>query len=148
MASLVRSIVSPVTVQIVSDIVLPYCYIGAKYLEKASKLTDIPVIIQWKPFYLNETTPAEGMALSDYIDMKYGAGAYKSFQPRFNSMKKMGEQVGIMFTDDRKIYATTKAHVLMEIINANVGLNEQGICYLIIDLICLVTYSLNRPLHW
>ena len=94
-------------------------------MDKASKLTDIPVIIQWKPFYLNETTPAEGMALSDYIDMKYGAGAYKSFQPRFNSMKKMGEQVGIMFTDDRKIYATTKAHVLMEIINSNVGLNEQ-----------------------
>ncbi len=80
--------------------------------------------MQWKPFYLNEATPAEGIPLSDYIDMKYGAGAYKSFQPRFQSMKEMGKQVGIAFTDDRKIYATTKAHVLMEIINSNKGVNE------------------------
>ena len=52
------STLKPVRLDIVSDVVCPWCYIGKRRIEKALALvTDIPVEVHWRPFFLNPWVP-------------------------------------------------------------------------------------------
>ena len=56
----------PLTIDIVSDVVCPWCYIGKKRIEDALKLVpDVPVEVRWRPFFLNPWVPREGMSRED-----------------------------------------------------------------------------------
>jgi predicted DsbA family dithiol-disulfide isomerase len=64
-------------IQIVSDVVCPWCYIGKRRLEKALALLgrqDLP--IQWRPFELNPHGPPEGYPRAEYRARKFGSAAY------------------------------------------------------------------------
>ena len=60
----------PVRIDVVSDVVCPWCFIGKRRLEKALALKpDIPVEVHWHPYFLNDWIPREGMCargLSDH----------------------------------------------------------------------------------
>jgi predicted DsbA family dithiol-disulfide isomerase len=68
----------PLTIDVISDVVCPWCYIGKKQLEQAlalwtSRNPDKPTpVVRWHPFQLNPTMPAEGMNRSDYLQAKFG----------------------------------------------------------------------------
>ncbi|HEU0215465.1 MAG TPA: DsbA family protein, partial [Stellaceae bacterium] len=56
----------PVTIDVVSDVVCPWCFIGKRRLEKALALQpDIPVEVRFHPYFLNPWVPPEGMARED-----------------------------------------------------------------------------------
>ena len=66
-------------VDVVSDVVCPWCYIGKKRLEGALKLIDdVEVTVRWRPFFLNPWIPREGIDRDKYLEAKFGsADAYK-----------------------------------------------------------------------
>ncbi len=64
----------PVTIDVVSDVVCPWCFIGKRRLEKALALNpDIPVEVRYHPYFLNPWVPAEGMTRDDYLTTKFGS---------------------------------------------------------------------------
>ncbi len=67
---------APVSVHIdvVSDVVCPWCYVGKHRLEKALELNpDIAVAINWRPYFLNPWIPREGIDRQIYLDTKFGS---------------------------------------------------------------------------
>jgi predicted DsbA family dithiol-disulfide isomerase len=63
-------------IDIVSDVVCPWCFIGKRRLEKALALRpEMPVDLSWRPFQLNPDMPPEGMDRQAYIAAKFGGGA-------------------------------------------------------------------------
>jgi predicted DsbA family dithiol-disulfide isomerase len=63
-----------VNVEVVSDVVCPWCYIGKRRLEKAMGLTpDIEVAINWRPYFLNDWIPREGIDRQTYLEAKFGS---------------------------------------------------------------------------
>ncbi len=64
----------PVRIDVVSDVVCPWCFIGKRRLEKAIALKpDIPVEVHWRPYYLNDWVPREGMSRNEYLTTKFGS---------------------------------------------------------------------------
>jgi predicted DsbA family dithiol-disulfide isomerase len=65
---------SPLPIDVVSDIVCPWCYIGKRRLEQAIALNpDVPVEVRWRPYFLNPWVPREGMSRADYLTRKFGS---------------------------------------------------------------------------
>jgi len=63
-----------VPIDVVSDIVCPWCFIGKRRLEKALALKpDIPVEVRFHPYFLNPWVPREGMPREDYLTTKFGS---------------------------------------------------------------------------
>lgn len=66
------------TIDVVSDVVCPWCFVGKRQLEEAltllaDKYPDEPrPAIRWHPFQLNPEMPADGMSRSDYLKAKFG----------------------------------------------------------------------------
>ena len=67
------------TIDIVSDVVCPWCYIGKRKLEAALALPEAadlpPVQIRWHPFQLNPDLPEAGMPRKQYLEEKFGGPA-------------------------------------------------------------------------
>ena len=64
----------PLLIEIASDVICPWCYIGKRRLEKAleSLQGEIEARIEWLPFQLNPGMPEGGMARADYRRQKLG----------------------------------------------------------------------------
>src|SRR3954469_19933820 len=80
----VRSMAKPLTIDVVSDVVCPWCFIGKKRLEDALQLRpDIPVEVRWHPYFLNDWVPREGISRDEYLTTKFGSPErYKSIAGR------------------------------------------------------------------
>jgi len=83
---------NPVRIDVVSDVVCPWCFIGKKRLEKALAMTPgIPVEVHFRPYYLNDWIPLEGMAREEYLTTKFGSPEkYKGIAQRV-TMAAAGE---------------------------------------------------------
>ena len=65
---------SPLAIDVFSDVVCPWCFIGKRRLEKAIALRpDIPVEVHYRPYFLNPWVPREGMSRVDYLTAKFGS---------------------------------------------------------------------------
>jgi predicted DsbA family dithiol-disulfide isomerase len=65
---------SRLLIDVVSDVVCPWCFIGKRRLEKAIALRpDVPVEVRWHPYFLNPWVPREGMSREDYLRTKFGS---------------------------------------------------------------------------
>jgi predicted DsbA family dithiol-disulfide isomerase len=61
-------------IEMVSDVVCPWCFIGKRRLEKAIALKpDIPVEVRFHPFFLNPWVPREGISREEYLVTKFGS---------------------------------------------------------------------------
>jgi predicted DsbA family dithiol-disulfide isomerase len=78
------SALKPLQIDIVSDVVCPWCYIGKRRIESALALTpEVPVEINWRPFFLNSWVPREGIGRDEYLTAKFGSvEAYKGIAGR------------------------------------------------------------------
>ncbi|MDB5431201.1 MAG: oxidoreductase [Caulobacter sp.] len=66
---------TPLAIDLIADVVCPWCYIGWKRLQKAVALRpDIDATITWRPFQLDATIPDEGLDRKNYMAAKF-AGA-------------------------------------------------------------------------
>ncbi len=111
-------------INIVSDVVCPWCIIGYKQVEKA--LTMLPDQIEaefwWHPFELNPHMPAEGQDVAEHIAEKYGTTPEQSAANR-SRISEAGKSVGFEFRhrEGMRIYNSFKAHKLLTIFA-----NERG----------------------
>src|ERR1700742_926531 len=78
------STLKPLKIDIVSDVVCPWCYIGKRRIENALALVpDVPVEVHWRPFFLNPWVPREGISGDEYLTAKFGSPeAYKGIAGR------------------------------------------------------------------
>ena len=81
-------------VDVVSDVVCPWCFIGKRRLEKAIALRpDHPVEVHWRPYYLNDWVPLEGISRADYLTTKFGS--VERYQQMAERMKAAAAQEGL-----------------------------------------------------
>ena len=104
----------PLRIDIVSDVVCPWCAIGYSQLAEALKQTNTPHEIHWHPFELNPNTPHEGRNYREHIMEKYGTTA-EDIQENRARMTEVGAKAGFdfQFTDDFRTYNTFNAHQLL-----------------------------------
>jgi predicted DsbA family dithiol-disulfide isomerase len=106
----------PLRIDIVSDVVCPWCIIGYKQLQKA--LARVPgrfdVSLQWHPFELNPHMPPEGQNLREHIAQKYGTTPEQSRAAR-DRLTALGQSLGFTFDyfDDMRMVNTFRAHQLL-----------------------------------
>ncbi|MGE5166715.1 MAG: DsbA family oxidoreductase [Sphingobacteriales bacterium] len=64
----------PVRIDVVSDVVCPWCFIGKRRLEKAIALNpETPVEVHFRPYFLNDWIPREGISREQYLTTKFGS---------------------------------------------------------------------------
>lgn len=90
----------PLQIDIVSDVVCPWCYIGKKRIEDALALaSDVPVHVNWRPFFLNPWVPREGISRDEYLTAKFGSPeAYKGIAGR---VVQAAAEEGLEYNSDR-----------------------------------------------
>jgi predicted DsbA family dithiol-disulfide isomerase len=96
-------VLEPFTIDVVSDVVCPWCYIGKRRLEAAlARLReaepDLPVAVRWHPFQLNPDLPREGVDRRGYLEAKFGGPARA--QEIYARVSAAGATVGIPFAFD------------------------------------------------
>ena len=106
-----------IKIDIVSDIVCPWCAVGYKRLEQALKELGFEdkVTIEWKPFELNPTMVSEGENVKEHLIKKYRLST-KQAQDFEDSIVKNGKELGFKFDyfEDMRIFNTFDAHVLLD----------------------------------
>ncbi|TMM50774.1 DsbA family oxidoreductase [Sulfitobacter sabulilitoris] len=104
-----------VQIDIVSDVMCPWCIVGFRQLEQALGMTGMGARIRWHPFELNPQMPPEGQNLAEHIAEKYGASPEQSAQNR-KHLTDLGADLGIAFnfSDDSRIVNTFAAHQLLD----------------------------------
>lgn len=106
-----------IQIDVISDVVCPWCIIGYKNLQKAIEALGVAdkIELQWQPFELNPNMPPEGQDLREHVAEKYGSSLAESNQARIN-IHDRGEEVGFTFNffDEMKIVNTRDAHILLE----------------------------------
>lgn len=101
-------------IDIVSDVMCPWCVIGYTQLAKALEDTGTPHVIHWHPFELNPQMPAEGQNMREHLAEKYGSTTEQSNANR-EAMTRAGAELGFefRFTDDMRMHNTFNVHQLM-----------------------------------
>lgn len=102
-------------VDIVSDVVCPWCAAGYSQLAFAARRAGVALDIHWQPFELNPEMAPEGEDLREHLAAKYGSTAEQSAQVRAQ-LTELGEALGFTFRffDGMRIYNTFQAHQLIE----------------------------------
>lgn len=95
--------VTPFTIDVVSDVVCPWCYIGKRRLEAAlatlrAAEPDLPIAVRWHPFELNPDLPPEGTDRRAYLDAKFGGP--ERAKEIYARVRAAGETVAIPFDFD------------------------------------------------
>jgi predicted DsbA family dithiol-disulfide isomerase len=91
-----------IAIDIVSDLVCPWCYIGKRHLETALAAMGKdapPVAIRWHPFQLNPDLPRAGMARKTYVETKFG-GPERAAQV-YDRVKDAGDAAGLALRFDK-----------------------------------------------
>ncbi len=104
----------PLRIDIVSDVMCPWCIIGYRQLAKALEATQVAHEIHWHPFELNPEMPPEGQNTRAHIIEKYGSTPEQSEQSR-QQMTALGTDLDFdfRFTEDMRMHNTFNAHQLL-----------------------------------
>lgn len=86
-------------IDVVSDVMCPWCFIGKRNLEAAMQLVeDIDLDVHWRPFQLDPTLPKEGKDRKLYLSEKFGGDARAG--EIYKRVEDAGRMVGIEFEFD------------------------------------------------
>ena len=99
---------------IVSDVMCPWCYIGKVNLDSALKTAnELDIEVQWRPYQLDPTLPKEGRDRQDYLNKKFGGEA--GAREVYGRIEEAGKSLGIDFNfKDMKVSPNTlDAHRLI-----------------------------------
>ncbi|WP_295893641.1 DsbA family oxidoreductase [uncultured Vibrio sp.] len=109
---------NPIKLDIISDVVCPWCVVGYKHLEAAIHELNLQdkVEIEWQPFELNPDMPVEGEELRAHLARKYGSTREDSDRVR-NDLTQRGALYDFQFDyfDGMKMVNTFDAHVLLDL---------------------------------
>jgi predicted DsbA family dithiol-disulfide isomerase len=108
----------PMRIEVISDVVCPWCFIGKRRLEKALSLVEDDAQlgraeVTWRAFQLNPDMPDEGMERTEYVRRKFGGNA----QSIYERVAQAGRTAGIEFAFDRipRQPNTLRAHQLVSL---------------------------------
>ena len=104
------------TIEIFSDVICPWCFIGKRRLDKAlDGETGAGVTVRWRPYQLYPHAPIEGWDRQDLMRRRYGAAAESGRVP--SRIREEAEQEGLELRYDliRRVPNTLLAHRLMEL---------------------------------
>jgi len=118
---------TPLTIDVLSDVVCPWCLIGKRRLEQAlqtyaQRYPERPApLVRWHPFQLNPDMPESGMSRADYVQLKFGDRA----STVYDRVKAVGRTLDIAFAIDTiaRQPNTAAAHSLIGL--AEVGTQQQ-----------------------
>jgi predicted DsbA family dithiol-disulfide isomerase len=90
----------PIIIDVVSDVVCPWCFIGKRRLEKAiASRPDLDVQVRFHPYFLNDWVPREGISRTEYLTRKFGSPEhYNRNVPR---MIAAAESEGLTYAPDK-----------------------------------------------
>lgn len=103
-------------IDIVSDTICPWCYIGKRRLERAVQMSGrSDIMVAWRPFQLNPDMPADGMAREDYLRAKFGGGDRS--RQIYQAIAQTGREEGIefQFGKVRRTPNTVQSHRLVHL---------------------------------
>ncbi|MBO9435205.1 DsbA family oxidoreductase [Ruegeria sp. R13_0] len=103
-----------VKLDILSDPICPWCYIGKTHLDKAlATVPDHPFVIEWHPFQLNPDMPDAGMDRREYLERKFGGkdGAVRAYAPVVEHAENAGLKID--FEGMKRTPNTLDAHRLI-----------------------------------
>lgn len=105
---------TPLRIDIVSDVMCPWCIIGYRQLSEALDATGTAHDIHWHPFELNPEMPPEGQNTREHIIAKYGSTPEQSDSSR-KQMAGLGADLGFdfRFTSDMRMHNTFNSHQLL-----------------------------------
>jgi predicted DsbA family dithiol-disulfide isomerase len=120
--------VAEIQVEIVSDLVCPWCFIGKRRLEKAMALRpDVAFQVRWLPFQLHPDLGPEGMPIADVLQRKFGDEA--KVKTLVDRIAGAGRADGIAFAFDRiqRVPSTLAAHCLVDWAGPEAGAMAESI---------------------
>lgn len=88
----------PLTIEVVSDVVCPWCFVGLRRLERAIALVregqpDFQYVVHWRPFFLNPDTPPEGEPYLPFLIQKFGGR--ERVEEIWQRIQEVGASLGI-----------------------------------------------------
>ena len=87
------------TIDVVSDVVCPWCHLGKRRLEAAIAEESEPVAVRWRPYQLDPTIPEGGLDRTEYMERKFGRdGRLKTIH---DNLVRLGAEVGLPFAFDK-----------------------------------------------
>jgi predicted DsbA family dithiol-disulfide isomerase len=101
-------------IDVISDTVCPWCYIGKRRLEKAMRLRpQMTFEVRWRPFQLDPTMPMEGVDRNEHLARKFGS--IEKLKPAQALLEQAGLEYGINFAFDkiRRAPNTLNSHRLI-----------------------------------
>jgi predicted DsbA family dithiol-disulfide isomerase len=106
----------PLRIDLVSDVVCPWCIIGYLQFDKAlqERRDKFELDLHWRPFELNPQMPPEGQDMGEHLQQKYGATAEQSKGTR-QRMAEAGQALGFEFgqREGMRMVNTFRAHQLL-----------------------------------
>ncbi len=104
----------PLRIDIVSDVMCPWCVIGYHQLARALDQAQVAHEIHWHPFELNPDMGPDGQNLRDHLTEKYGLTVAQSEENRAR-ITELGAALGFdfRFSDDMRMHNTFNAHQLL-----------------------------------
>ena len=85
-------------IDVVSDVICPWCFLGKRRLDAAlARLDDLDVFVRWRPFMLDPTIPPEGLDRQDYMLNKFGPERLKTIH---DPLIAAGEELGVPYDFD------------------------------------------------
>jgi len=100
-------------VEVVADLVCPFCYLGKRRLDHAMQAVQGPSDVNWYPYQLNPEMPESGLPLDEYLSTRFGNPA--NIEPALEQLTYEGRFEDIDFRFDRisQVPNTLRAHRLM-----------------------------------
>ena len=107
----------PLRIEVASDVICPWCYIGKRRLARALALLgdEVETRIEWLPFQLNPAMPAEGVARAEYRRAKFGSAERSRELDARVAREGAGEGIRFAFDRMERTPNTMAAHRLIEL---------------------------------
>ena len=87
----------PFIIDVVSDVICPWCFLGKRRLDAALAALDMDVFIRWRPYMLDPTIPPEGLDRQQYMLAKFGPEKLKTIH---DPLVEAGNELGVPFNFD------------------------------------------------
>ncbi|MEM7433320.1 MAG: DsbA family oxidoreductase [Pseudomonadota bacterium] len=110
-----QTVASALHIEVIADLVCPFCFIGKRRLDEALNAVGGPRNITWHPYQLNPEMPAEGMSLEAYLASRFGKA--DDVQPVLDRIADEGASAAIDFRFDniKHVPNTVPAHQVMHL---------------------------------
>lgn len=100
-------------VEVIADLVCPFCYLGKRRLANAMRAVQGPSDVSWFPYQLNPDMPDDGLSFDEYLSLRFGSPA--NVQPGLDQLVAEGREEDIDFRFDRieRVPNTLPVHQVM-----------------------------------